>query len=82
MSKKVTRKAKYARRGLGIVISIGRWDPPHIKWGWMFRICLGFVALTIIPRDGDDIILAASEYGQILMAVRDHGAVTIEPSTD
>ena len=56
------------RRGLGIVLSVGRWGGVYMKWSsWgCFRLCLGYVALTIILRDGDDVLMAASKYGEML----------------
>jgi len=56
------------RRGLGIIISIGRWGGCYKKWSsWgCFRLCLGWIALTVILRDGDDVLLAASKYGEMM----------------
>ena len=42
--------------GFGIIISIGKWGGIYIARGWMWRFALGFVAITFVPRDGDDII--------------------------
>lgn len=46
---------------MAIVISIGPWGGIYCTWGFAFRLCLGWVALTILPMDGDRLMeLAAS----------------------
>ena len=46
--------------GLGIMISIGKWGGVYIARGWTLRIALGWLAITIFPCDGDDILNLAS----------------------
>ena len=47
---------------MAIIISIGKWGGIWAYKGWGLRICLGFVAITILPTDGDNIIYWASQY--------------------
>ena len=42
--------------GLGILISIGKWGGIYYHKGWMFRLCIGWIAITLIPKDGDDFL--------------------------
>jgi len=55
-------------RGLGVIISVGRWGGIYIKMAWAWRVCLGWIAITVIPRDGDDLLAAAAEYGKLMEA--------------
>ena len=44
-----------------ILISIGEWGGVYVKASRrVFRMCLGWVALTLMPIDGDLILLLAS----------------------
>jgi len=48
-------------RGLGILISIGRWGGVYVALhGFAPRVCLGFVAITLLPCDGDDMLQLAA----------------------
>lgn len=38
-----------------IILSIGRWGGVYVAWGWSKRFCLGWVALTFLPCDIDDL---------------------------
>ena len=48
-------------RGIGIMLSVGRWGGVYYVNGWSKRLCLGWLALTFFPTDGDDIIYWASK---------------------
>ena len=51
-------------KGIGLLISVGKWGGLHFLLGkryWSKRICLGFVALTYFPCDGDQIIEWAAD---------------------
>ena len=49
--------------GFGIMISIGKWGGFYVYTeGWSKRICLGWVAITLVPSDGDAILEAAMRY--------------------
>lgn len=39
------------------ILSIGRWGGVYVSWGWSKRICLGWVALTVIPSDIDKLLV-------------------------
>jgi len=58
---------------MGIVISIGPWG--NVYWyrssGFGWRLCLGWVAITYWPVDGDDILDAASKYWANIAGVTD-----------
>lgn len=41
---------------MSIVLSFGRWGGVYITRGWSFRLCLGWVALTILPADLDRLL--------------------------
>lgn len=45
----------------GIMISVGKYAGFHFHRGWSWRLCLGWVAITVVPIDGD-IILWMSSY--------------------
>jgi len=46
---------------VGIMISVGKWGGLYVSFkGWSKRICLGFVAITLFPTDGDEIIKLAA----------------------
>ncbi len=49
---------------MGIMISIGKWGGIYFARAWSWRLCLGWVAISIFPCDGDDIIEMASRYGK------------------
>ena len=50
--------------GLGILFSIGKWGGVYFARGWAWRLALGWVAVTLVFRDGDDILKAASLVGE------------------
>ena len=50
-------------KGIGIMISVGSWGGVYYAGGWSKRLCLGWVAVTFFPVDGDVIIDAASRFG-------------------
>ena len=39
-----------------IVLSFGRWGGIYTDFGYTWRICLGWVALTLMPFDIDDVL--------------------------
>lgn len=55
---------------MGIMISIGKWGGIYAYKGFGLRLCLGWVAITIFPRDGDQILELAS-YGVKYLEVFD-----------
>jgi hypothetical protein len=57
-----------------IIISIGKWGGIYAylkKGSYSKRICLGWVALSFFPDDGDDIIELAAIGSEYLQAKRD-----------
>lgn len=36
-----------------LMLSIGKWGGVYLTWGYTKRLCLGWVAITYIPRDDD-----------------------------
>jgi len=49
-----------------IVISIGKWGGVWVYKGYGWRLCLGWIAFTFLPTDGDNILLLASKASDIL----------------
>ena len=47
---------------ISIMISVGSWGGVYFYRGFGWRFCIGWVAVTFFPVDGDDILYAASEY--------------------
>lgn len=45
---------------MAIVISIGKWGGIYWYRGFGLRLCLGWIAFTILPVDGDDLLKAAA----------------------
>jgi len=45
-----------------IVISIGKWGGVYFYKGYGIRICLGWIAITILPTDGDNVLDFASKW--------------------
>lgn len=39
-----------------ICLSIGRWGGVYFHRGWTLRLCLGWVAITLIPVDIDELL--------------------------
>lgn len=39
-----------------LALSIGKWGGFYLYAGYTLRLCLGWVAVTIIPDDIDDIL--------------------------
>ena len=46
---------------MAIVISIGKWGGIYAYRGFGLRICVGWIAVTILPVDGDDLLAAAAQ---------------------
>ncbi len=45
-----------------LIISTGKWGGVYWNTGFGIRICLGWIAFTFLPIDGDDILDAAAKY--------------------
>ena len=41
--------------GLSFIVSVGKWGGFYLMLGYSWRICLGFIAFTIIPDDIDNV---------------------------
>ena len=42
---------------MSIILSLGRWGGVYVFYrGYSFRLCLGWVALTILPEDIDGVL--------------------------
>lgn len=48
--------------GLSFYIAIGSWGKPRISWDRGLRICLGFIAISIIGFDIENLIENADSY--------------------
>lgn len=40
---------------MSVILSFGKWGGIYIYHGFSFRVCLGWIALTIIPVDVDEL---------------------------
>ena len=49
------------RNVVTIMLSFGRWGGIYTHFGYTWRLCLGWVALTLVPCDIDDLLHAALE---------------------
>lgn len=70
---------------MGIMISIGKWGGVYVARGWALRICLGWLAITLFPVDGDYILAAASYWGRVVNAIGSnpgHAALVERDGTD
>lgn len=47
---------------MAIIISIGKWGGIYLYHGYGWRLCLGWIAITYLPVDGDVVIEAARRY--------------------
>lgn len=47
---------------MAIVVSIGKWGNVYFYRGFGWRLCLGWIAITILPMDGDVILDWASRF--------------------
>ena len=45
-----------------ILFSIGKWGGIYAYHGFGWRLCLGWIAITILPVDGDVILDAAAKW--------------------
>lgn len=52
------------RWGYGLMISIGPYGGFYFARGWSKRLCLGWIAFTFIPVDGDIIIDMAAMWSK------------------
>lgn len=55
-------------RGLTVFLSLGSWGGVYFVRGFGWRLCLGFVAVTILPCDDADILDPA--FGRQWFAVK------------
>ena len=46
---------------MAIVISVGKWGNVYWYSGFGWRLCLGWIAFTYFPIDGDEILEAAAQ---------------------
>ena len=48
-----------------IMLSFGKWGGVYVHLGYTFRVCLGWMALTFVPCDIDDLLTEAliAEWG-------------------
>jgi hypothetical protein len=47
---------------LAILISVGKWGGVYVVLGFGWRLSLGWVAITILPFDGDRLLEAAAKW--------------------
>ena len=52
---------------MAIIISIGKWGGMYFYRGYGTRLCLGWIAITYLPTDGDYILDAAAKYAEYLI---------------
>jgi hypothetical protein len=52
---------------MGIMISIGRWGNVYTYKGFGWRICLGWIAITFFPVDGDQVLDFAGKWASHLL---------------
>lgn len=52
---------------MAIIISIGKYGGFYFYRGAGLRLCLGWVAVTIIMEDGDDVLELAAVGGKYLL---------------
>ena len=55
---------------MGILISIGKWGGIYVVNCWAPRICLGWIAITFFPVDGDDILKLATQNTPLMQALK------------
>lgn len=68
---------------MGILISIGRYGGFYISLNsFGKRIYLGWVAVTFYPVDGDQLILAASNWMTIEKSIKENGHATLKNNDD
>lgn len=53
-----------SRWGCGMMISIGPYGGFYFARGWSKRLCLGWIAFTFIPVDGDLIFDMAAKWSK------------------
>ena len=46
---------------MAIMISIGKWGGVYGYFRWSWRVCLGWIAITIFPTDGDNLLALIAE---------------------
>ena len=48
-------------KGFGILISAGAYGGFYFRWGYTKRLCLGWIAFSWLPFDGDDLLKMAAK---------------------
>ena len=46
---------------MSIVINFGAWGGFYVIWGYTKRVCLGWMAITLVPFDVDQVMLKVAE---------------------
>lgn len=52
---------------MAIIISIGKWGGVYAYRGFGWRLCLGYIAITYLPYDGDTVLEAAALGAEIAL---------------
>lgn len=55
-------KNEKAEKGFSLVLSFGKWGGFYLNRKYMFRLCIGWVAFTIIPKDLDVILKRLAKF--------------------
>ena len=50
---------------MSIILSFGKWGGVYAHGGHSWRLCLGWVAITLLPEDIDDVLGDAVKYRRI-----------------
>ena len=58
---------KIPNEGGTIALSWGKWGGFYFERGWMWRLCLGWVALTFLPMEIDDLMKLATNLPEIIL---------------
>lgn len=56
---------------MGIMISIGKWGGIYFARAWSWRLCLGWIAFSFFPTDGDNIIALATKATKFSQALNE-----------
>lgn len=41
---------------MSLILSIGKWGGIYVHWKFTKRICLGWIAITFLPKDIDEVL--------------------------
>lgn len=61
---------------MSFVVSIGKWGGFYFLRGYTTRLCLGWLALTFIPRDFDPLIRSALYSYPSASSIEQYGITT------